>query len=398
MRCAALSRSGARGRGVTLAGARRGFTLVEMLVSLVIFAALISVAVTLFTSQVRAFTAGTERSELTIAGSFASSTLSRQLRTAGTNTIASQPWLVYGDTNVIAFHADLVSRVPDPFAVYIDPDAPSDIVQALPQVQKYTLPLTTFTFPDTTYFAATGVLADAELIVFWFAPDTSTTRTDDFVLMRRVNAAAPEIIARNLLRTPGEPFLRYFRLVADTLLQAVPQGQLPLRHVRPLHLSAADSGVFARIDSVRAVRFSFTTSNGRAGAAERRLEHNDLVWFRNGGLAKQRTCGSAPIFTSTVTAIPEIIDGAPAVRVQWTPSLDETSGEEDVIRYVLWRTSPFAMPGDPLISIPAGAASYEHLDKTVQPGEEWIYAVAAQDCTPLISAPIATGTVVVPNP
>src|SRR5690606_12646687 len=145
------------------------------------------------------------------------------------------------------------------------------------------------------------------------------------------------------------PFFEYFRLVGDTMaqLQRVPDAQMPLRHLRPIHLSAADTGAVARIDSVRAIRFNFTSTNGRLGADERRLDYSDLVWFRNGGLTKQRTCGSSPIFASAVTATGTIIDGSPVVRITWDASLDEMTGEEDVIRYVLWRTSPFAAPGDP---------------------------------------------------
>jgi prepilin-type N-terminal cleavage/methylation domain-containing protein len=105
---------------MTVVKRRAGFTLVEMLVALLVFAALIAVAMTLFTSQVRAFTSGNDRSDVMLAGEFATSTLTRELRTAGTNTVARQPWLVYAGVDVIAFHADMVSRVADPFAVYVD--------------------------------------------------------------------------------------------------------------------------------------------------------------------------------------------------------------------------------------------------------------------------------------
>jgi prepilin-type N-terminal cleavage/methylation domain-containing protein len=379
---------------------RRGFTLVEMLVAMAIFAGLIAVAMTLFTSQVRAFAAGSERAELTLAGEFASAMLTRELRTAGTNTAPSQPWLVYAGANVVAFHADLVSRVPDPFAVYIDPSAPPAITATLRREDSYVLPGTAFTYPDSTYWAAAGVPAAAELLIYYFEADASTARGDDFVLRRRVNDAAPEIVARNILRRGAEPFFQFLRLTGDTMPQLVPvpAAQLPLRHTVPHHLSEPDTGNAARIDSVRAIRFSFAATNGRVGADERRLDHGDIVWFRNGGLTRQRMCGSAPIFTSAVVATGELITGSPAVRIQWTPSLDETSGEEDVIRYVLWRTDPMSPAGDPLLSVPSGSATYEYVDKSVQPGETWIYSVAAQDCTPNISAPVASGTVVVPTP
>src|SRR5690606_29006596 len=149
-------------------------------------------------------------------------------------------------------------------------------------------------------------------------------------------------------------------------------------------------------DSVRAIRFSYTVSNGRSGADERRLDRGDVVWLRNGGLAAQRTCGSSPIFGSAVTTAIETVDGKPAVRISWSPAVDETAGEEDVIRYVLWRTSPMGALGDPLLSVPAGDPSYQYLDRAVQEGESWIYSVAAQDCTPTMSGTVSSGTVTIP--
>jgi len=382
-----------------LDGVRAGFTLVEMLVAMVIFAGLIAIALTLFTTQIRAFTAGSDRAELTLAGNFASRTLSQELRTAGTNVRPQQPWLVYGGVDVVAFHTDLVSRVADPFAVYIDPDAPPAVAQAMHRDDRYVLPRTTFTFPDSTYWAAPGIRAPAELLIYYFEPDTSTARNDDFVLLRRVNNAAPEVIARNILRTGATPFFQYMKQVpsaAGGALQVVPAGQMPLRHTVSMHLSPADTGVAARIDSVRAIRFSYTVSNGRSGADERRLDRGDVVWLRNGGLAAQRTCGSSPIFGSAVTTAIETVDGKPAVRISWSPAVDETAGEEDVIRYVLWRTSPMGALGDPLLSVPAGDPSYQYLDRAVQEGDSWIYSVAAQDCTPTMSGTVSSGTVTIP--
>jgi hypothetical protein len=69
-----------------------------------------------------------------------------------------------------------------------------------------------------------------------------------------------------------------------------------------------------------------------------------------------------------------------------------------VIRYVLWRTAPFQAAGDPFLSIPPGSASYAYVDTSVQPGESWVYSVAAQDCTPTMSGMVSSLTVVVPIP
>ena len=51
----------------------------------------------------------------------------------------------------------------------------------------------------------------AELIIYFFEPDTSTTREDDYVLKRKVNTADPEVLSRNLLKQGSTPFFRYFR-------------------------------------------------------------------------------------------------------------------------------------------------------------------------------------------
>lgn len=368
---------------------RNGFTLLEALVALTLAAGVIAAALTMLRLQVRAFTVGADRAEVTMTAQFATTTLSRELRTAGTNVLPHQPWLVYAGADAVAFHADLVSRTTDPFAVYIDPDAGAGEVMSLRQSERYTLPRTSFAYPDTTYWAAPTVAGSAELVIFYFEPDTTTARTDDHLLMRRINAAAPEVVASRILRTGTTPFFEYYRTVRGgddyPVYAAIPSTSLPLAHRVPLHLSPGDTGALALVDSVHAVRFSFTVTNGYTGDEERRLQRSDFVWLRNGGLARQRTCGSSPIFDSNVSVSVQTIAGAPAVRVRWDAATDETGGEEDVIRYVVWRTVPGQTGGDPLLSMPAGASSYEYLDTSVQPGEAWTYSVAAQDCTPNLS-------------
>ena len=80
-------------------------------------------------------------------------------------------------------------------------------------------------------------------------------------------------------------------------------------------------------------------------------------------------------------------DDTPVVQLDWLPATDESIGEKDVIRYVLYRRSVpnTGIWGDPFLSIPAGAASYTYEDATVQVGGTYQYAHAAQDCTPSLS-------------
>ncbi|MEX1184254.1 MAG: prepilin-type N-terminal cleavage/methylation domain-containing protein [Gemmatimonadota bacterium] len=379
---------------------RAGFTLVELLVALVIGVGLTASMLVFFQTQVRVFALGSERANLLQGSQAASSTLMRDLRTAGTNVVAQQPWLVYAGADAIAFHADYASSVVDAFAVYVDPDAPVGQTRSLTQDDRQTLPATSFAYPDTTYWAMAGVTSPAELLIFFFAPDSSTARTDDYVLRRQVNAAASETVARGLLRADTLPFFEYYALVSKPdsapVLAVVPTSEMPLRHSARLHLSAADTGAVARVDSVRAVRFNFSTTNGREGDAEQRITRRRTVWFRNGGLATQRTCGSSPLFGEVPTATIVLVDETPTVRLEWGAAADETGGEEDVVRYVVWRHLLGAPPGDPYISIPAGGAPYSFTDSDVMPGDAWVYTIAAQDCTPSLSSTTGVGPIIVP--
>ena len=71
----------------------------------------------------------------------------------------------------------------------------------------------------------------AELIIYFFEPDPTTTRLDDYVLRRQVNDAAPEVLARNLMKQGSTPFFRYFgkrRYTSQVSeLDSVPDSDLP---------------------------------------------------------------------------------------------------------------------------------------------------------------------------
>src|SRR5690606_35960298 len=287
----------------------------------------------------------------------------------------------------------------DPSAVYYDPDAPAGTVMALMQADQIEIPLSNFDYPSTTYLQPDGSNSPAELLIFFFRPDSTTPRLDDYVLLRQVNNGAPELVARNLLRSAdGRPFFQYFRLVSTSSgvqVDSVLASALPLAHSAAEHLSAADVGAAAVIDSIRGVRVSLaSTDGGSAGAGELVRSVSRIVWMRNAGLAQLKVCGSAPLFASLLTAQVRDDQGEPVVEIAWTPSVDEASGEQDVIRYIVWRRlAGEATWGDPYLSVPAGAASYAHTDRTVVLGESYEYAVAAQDCTPTLSSAVTVGPV-----
>jgi len=384
---------------------RRGMTLIELLISLTIASILITATVRFFSDQSRMFSTGTSALAVVQNYRFALSTLGRDLRTAGAGVSGTQPYLVYAGADVVAFNADYLSRDPnDLFSVYVEEDAPAGTVQALRLADRAAIPGTSFNYPNAEY-PQRGTNGTAETLVFYFTPDTSTTRADDFVLMRQVNRAPAAVVARNLLRTPGRPFLEYLWIeddaAAGSQVRAVPAARLPLTHSVPLHgdpLDRPDS--LGRIDRVRGVRVSLTATNGLSGAREVRRAATRVVRLANAGISALQACGEAPVSGSALSAVPVALPGG-SVRVDlsWNAAPDETGGERDILRYVIWRRVNGSTDwGDPYLSVSSGLGAYQYRDEAVVPGTRYDYAIASQDCTPSLSPLAATFGIQVPLP
>ncbi len=384
---------------------RSGMTIMELLVAMVIVSVLFISAISIVEVQGRAFTAGTEQLTVVQNLQYVANTLETNLRTVGSGVAGEQPFLIYADTSAIAFNANYTTNVlDDPWAVYADTSLPTDAVMAMQQADRILLPGTDMHYPDTSYITG-GANSEAETITFFFTPDTTTDRADDYLLYRQVNDLNPEMVARNILHTESEPFLKYTRLVtpdtAPSYLTDVTSGQLPLRHSAPLHLMAGDTGVLALIDSVRAARVTYSISNGLEGDKEDIRAITRFISFPNAGLGENLSCGDEPILGTDLKAdaYEEMLADSSwvsGVRLKWDAAEDETSGEGDIIRYVIYRAVGAAPSvwGEPYLSIPAGKTSYSYDDTNVSEGTSYYYALAAQDCTPNISPLVSAGPVV----
>ena len=382
---------------------RRGMTLIEMLVALLIFAIVMAATLRVLNAESRSFSLGTERIAMYQNGRFALNEMEKDLRTSGAGAPDMQPQVVYASDSVLMVNANYwTNTAGDVEAVYYNPDAPDSAVMAMRNTAKITIPYTSVQYPDSNYMPG-GVNSNAETILFYFRLDSSTTSAGDYLLFRRVNNLAPEVVASNIKRTAGTPFFRYYKLrtVAGGAqsLDTVPQASLPWRHTQAIHLSNTDTGTFARIDSIRAVKVSFTVSNGRAVSTERFRPLSRLIRLPNVGLVNTKSCGDLPIFTATpVAALGFAADGITrVVNVTFVRSTDEVSGEMDVQRYVIWRRVNTTTDwGDPYATLPGGSASYTFTDGSIASGTSYYYAVAAQDCTPSLSAQRSTGMVTIP--
>lgn len=380
---------------------RSGMTLVELMIALTVFGVVISTTVTFMTRQNTAFQDSIRRLVALRNLRYAATTLAQDLETLGTNVPDGQPSLVYADDDVIVFAADYATNIADdPFSVFYDPDAPTGEVRA--PAAGFSIPNSAVSFPDTAYESVPGVRSPAEVIVFYLTPDTNTVRTDDYILVRQVNGATPSTVARHLLRAGTAPFFSYERIADDGAgghaLSTFPDSLLPIHHVSPVHLSPADTGRSALADSVRAVRVRLRAIRGGLGLDEGAVSLDRLIPLPNAGFGMLATCGSPPLLGTGLAAVAATLTtGEPVVNLAWSPAVDEAGGEADVVRYVIWRRE-VGSPGwgDPFRAVPAGAPAYSYQDAAVTPGASYEYALAAQDCTPTLSALAASPAVIVP--
>jgi len=376
----------------------RGITLIEMLIALVIFLIVLAGAMSAIGAQNRGFNKGLEEMGILQNLRYGVQQMELEVRMAGANVPSGQPEIVYAGVDAFSFNTDLISNVPgDISAVYVDPGAPTGHVTAMTTAMAAPIPGSSPTF---TYPLANFPLSPAETTTFWFTPDAATTRVDDFVLMRQVNDRVAEPLVRAILApTGGAPFFSYRYLNVPvsgaTTVAPVPAGWLPLRHSATQHGIAADTGTAARIDSLRAVEVQYRVTNMQTGTAERIRAISAVIPMPNIGFRKLQSCGDVPIFLSGVVAAWNVLTDN--VDVTWNASVDEATGEEDIIRYVIWRRAGAVVVwGDPIASIAPGSATYAFADPDVVAGETYQYAISAQDCSPMLSTQRLSNTVTVP--
>lgn len=388
---------------------RRGFSLIELLISLVLFGVVIAGAIGFVVSQSRGLRVLSDRANAVQSGRFGRDLLRQELRTAGTNVTEEQPILVLANDSALAFNADLTTNRQDSVgltgAVYVDEFAPSSQVTAMTRDQQQAVsgsqPALLYPLQNYSQSPAVFINGDAELITYWFAPDSSDGHRT-YALWRRVNSAPPELVSSGLTRSRGAPFLRYYYDVSvytpgETGLQPVPTTWLPLTKTVPRRGLDADTGtaVSRRIDALRAVEVQYEATPPKG---EEREVVRFVVPLPNVVNARQsRACGRPPVLPPT----PTVTWRADSQTVQITipRAVDDGGGERDVIRYVLWRQRVGeASWGEPISTVAATqAASYDVRDagQPTRPAQ-YRYALAAQDCTPNVSGLAISGPVNVP--
>jgi prepilin-type N-terminal cleavage/methylation domain-containing protein len=382
---------------------RRGFTLLEMVLSLSLMLMVIGLTTQMFRKQGTAVATQSGLLDAQQNSRFASSMLERELRVAGVGVVDQQPLLVMANKLALTFNADLVSLdTGDMGSVYINPDVDSSATDVLRTNEAITLPTTATTYPETTYMSSPGVPSNAETISYWLSHDSTSSFSNEYVLFRRANARPARVVARGIIYNTGDTIFHYFK--SDTLgnLTEVAPSALPLIHTAPIHGTTADTGKSALTDSIREVRITFTSvfHDPRKTTPTLRTQRA-TIHLLNAGLLHHVTCGQPPIAPTSVIATVTAANGTTVPQtyttVSWVKSVDDGAGEKDIIRYALYRRlSSVSTFDEPFASVPAGAASYSFNDFDVQSGQTWVYAVAAVDCSPATSSTAQSSSIAIP--
>ncbi|HRP07386.1 MAG TPA: prepilin-type N-terminal cleavage/methylation domain-containing protein, partial [Gemmatimonadales bacterium] len=103
---------------------RRGVTLIELLIVVVLVSGIVAATYSLFQSQSQSFRKNSDRFDLAQNARGAIELTERVMRTMGAGIIGEQPALVYGNNSVVAFNADYMERdtVDMRWAAYWNPD------------------------------------------------------------------------------------------------------------------------------------------------------------------------------------------------------------------------------------------------------------------------------------
>jgi hypothetical protein len=378
---------------------RAGYTLAELLIAMTLTVAIIGLVVPFFNIQTRSLTANSGRADALQSARYAQNFIDRDLRNAGIGVMPAnsgygvprnQPKIIQADTFAVTFNTDLVTRDSlDLQAVHYDPTADSLLDSAMPVARQVTLPRSTALYPDYQYVRSNGTPSGAEMLSYWVSRDSTSSRTDEYVLWRRVNDGPKTVVSTGVRIPSGQPLFQYKRINGAGQIVDVLNNELPI-----LWNTAASRADSLRVISLR-VRTIYKGYNLRNDTMTVEREIHAQTRIMNAGLAEKGTCGDIPLTPSTIAAALQTdASGNKYIHVTWSGSTDETSGERDVERYPVYRRpSAAAAFTDPITSVGRGGRSYD--DFSVTPGT-WVYAVSAQDCSPANSPMVVSTAVTVP--
>lgn len=373
---------------------REGVTLIEMMIAIVLFVLVFGLAVPFFRYQARSVSASAGRLDALQNARYAQNAIDRDLRISGIGIVQAQPMIVQADGFAVTFNADLATKDRnDPMSIYYDADIDSSGTDAMLNSSKVVLPRSAVSYPDSNYMNG-GVSSPAETISYWLTRDSTATRSDQYILFRRVNTLPAKVVAKGIIVPTGQNFFQYMRPNIAGGLDSIRAATLPIFHSAPVHGSPADTGKSALTDSIRVIRMTVTGLYNDPDKGPIMKTVVSSTKLLNAGMSRSSVCGDKPIAVANAVAVRFPNNGTPTkVTIFWNKSLDQDAGEKDVERYMVFKKAVGSTDwGNPIADLAASQDVFS-LDDTTLPSGDWVYAVVAQDCSPSNSGATSTGTV-----
>jgi len=363
----------------------RGFTVVEIIVAMTLTLAVFAITLPFVRAQTRALGVSAGRMDAEQLARYAQRAIDADLRR--TSADAGQPLLVYAGPLGISFTANLLARdTLDPSAAELSAGAATTLTESWRLSDAAAIPLTARNFPTQDYLGPDGGISHNETISYYLTSDTTTGRSDIYVLYRRVNARPAVEVVRNLQVPADSAFFSYHRPVAGVSTR-IAASRLPLYW---------DS---LAVDSIRSVglRVAGYYRDRTTGAETIRTVQWTTV-LANALARTAGTCGGAPGPASDPDA--DVEDSSPnrlRTEITWDASDDDGDGERDVRAYLIEWQRVGAPTWQPVGSVPAtGAADYEWHHGLPLVSGSYQYGVRAIDCGGATSGRVTAPAVTLP--
>lgn len=369
--------------------ARRGFTLVEILVAMTLTLAVFAITLPFVRVQTRALGSSAGRLDAEQLARYAQRAIDRDLRLATADP--GQPLLVYAGPMGISFNANLLAAdTLDPGAAEVEAGAPTTLTESWRAANAAPIPGTARNFPAADYLDAAGQVSRNETISYFLHPDTITGRSDVYVLYRRVNARDSVQIVRGLQVPADSAFFTYLRPVSG-VMTPVAASRLPFFW----DSLAIDSIRMVGIRSTGLYRDRFT------GAVTLRTVRWTTMLANAAGRLVTGGCGGAPGAVPAggfnLTKPPNPMAVPFRVELEWNDSPDDNGGARDVTHYLVDRKRLSETVWTTIASVPARRLdAYEWHDAFPLLTGSIQYGLRAVDCGGLAASRTVSASVTLP--
>lgn len=359
--------------------ARRGFSLVEMLVAMTITMAVFAITLPFVRAQTRSLGSTAGRLDADQVARFAMRAVEQDLRRAAGEY--GQPTLVAVGPTLLVFNANL--RMSDTLDVGARDDevVGTALGAAWPLARAAALPTLATVYPTQDYVNVDGDTTRTETVAYYLVADTAAEVNDTYALYRQYNdQAATEVVSG--LYLPGTPvFFSYFRVDGSLLTQLPTDTVLVwtdtlMSRVRTIGLEA--TGVYYN-------KFDATTTTRTIATR---------VTLPVAPETATTGCRGAPSAVGGTPSVTATSSGPRGVTLAWTAAATDTSGAwADDWHYLLERR-PSAGTWSRLALVAAsGAASYSYVDYLGTLSGTFEYGVTVVGCGAQQSARVSLGSV-----